>query len=1393
MNETNSVFHIMREILLSSVPFILLCLLNAKMNLKKQVRSRQFLMPLIAVIYCIFALVFMNDICVRLADFMVRLTEKIAEFPYMGAALAKKMRQVDWYSSYIIAYVVNAVLLLAYYIVKKISTIFMNIKFSTPNNLHKTIAGHFYDYQEDLCVWTINDGYGQARQYFRYIYYVVLAISSLIFMSIQYLVGHRHLVGFPFYPVICILIIGECYFFLDGMTKAEYFSNILGEDEDAYRVTNYTVLRPILRKLFGDRELSESVGTNNRNIVHSNDAIVHPLLISENPAEQIFGVYLKNKAANGLKLNIHYVHSMVDLLKGNSVLFSNPFYHDISEYLFYVVHHILLKNKKILIVAGRHATEEDLQKWVKDSIGSVTGMSGLWEVGILSEMEQNLDIGIIPRSMLHNLSMMDENQRFLDHVGMVIIMEPSKLITTAQIGLSLLVKKIKANEKKEQIVFCSFDHNSDGLIDALSHILTTSISEVSATSEYEGTNTRMFWNADGEYLHHRIIPNVSRYLGVGTDIAAVAIRNQISKVHWYGGEAFPVVDMHWIVGQYFSAFANYTGIGRVQEEVKEHFKVRQNLWDAKVQENQFLIVEDELKNMFEMARQFSTRAKVQGFVNVISSNYLLRDYMADNAEIFAMDAKAIPTIVADYARTERNSILRLLMQMASKPIKENDIRTELEFLGISANADVKQSLQKIIEVYFPTRKDEKKSSYFSNDREESTANIIGESYSYELSADRKKTIVHKNYFIENPVFLERYVAQLQNAYYVSEDEKGNLHYLGAELMGQIAQKHLPGQYFTYNGKYYEVLSFHDHNVFVRRAADHISQREYYRQERRFSLGNLKGSELMGELKEIGTIRVNHYTADITVNTPAYYRMQDYCNLADSKRVTISNIPTRQYLNKSILQLDLTGVAPEVRNTLCLLLNELFYSVYPEGYEFLCAVTADGEKYGLTGQTYFIDGMEADDCIYILEDSQLDIGLLISVERYLRKFMGIIHDYLDWHLETLEKSQHPGQEERLFDPVKNIPDPEPRKGFFKRLWERIKSILKKKQKHKVESSAVETLVMQSETEGTTEKESLDEEIPKEASNIEDLTASETVVEDNSVSTSEKTAIDEKIRNISNRKPYYERYYLLYGSDQPDAVMKLEATKDYLGKLGFINGYMKQAREGKDIARQIKEKYNPELKGFRSCDFCGIELVGSEYEILADGRERCINCGKTAVTTEKEFVEIYKETLRNLEGFFGIRINVGIRVKMTTASKIAKRLGNQFYPTPGFDARVVGVAIKSREGYTLMLENGAPRISAIMTIAHELTHIWQYLNWNERAIKRQYGNLELQVYEGMAKWVEIQYAILLNENEIAIREEINTRRRQDEYGYGFLRYIEKYPFSRGQYITRETPFMNPNKPL
>lgn len=146
---------------------------------------------------------------------------------------------------------------------------------------------------------------------------------------------------------------------------------------------------------------------------------------------------------------------------------------------------------------------------------AVSNVPELWKIRTLTNKKTNEDdlpdIGIISRSGVHSLDIHKNNLLFLRKVSFVFVIEPSKLVATAQIGLNLL---IKCCGQERPITFCSVDRNCDGLVDALSHILMTNITEVSATEYPHGMSSYMYWTADDEYLQHRILPGVSRCLGM---------------------------------------------------------------------------------------------------------------------------------------------------------------------------------------------------------------------------------------------------------------------------------------------------------------------------------------------------------------------------------------------------------------------------------------------------------------------------------------------------------------------------------------------------------------------------------------------------------------------------------------------------------------------------------------------------------------------------------------------------------------------------------------------------------------------------------------------------------------------------------------------------------------
>lgn len=99
--------------------------------------------------------------------------------------------------------------------------------------------------------------------------------------------------------------------------------------------------------------------------------------------------------------------------------------------------------------------------------------------------------------------------------------------------------------------------------------------------------------------------------------------------------------------------------------------------------------------MFNMMRAYLSRGKTQAFVNVLSENYLLRDYMRCNRQMFMSDPNAVPSLVPDYAKTERNTILKLLLTMVIHPVSDDEVLQELHLAGIETD-DAFDTLGKLL-------------------------------------------------------------------------------------------------------------------------------------------------------------------------------------------------------------------------------------------------------------------------------------------------------------------------------------------------------------------------------------------------------------------------------------------------------------------------------------------------------------------------------------------------------------------------------------------------------------------------------------------------------------------------------------------------------------------------
>lgn len=1467
----------LRRLLLSALaylPFLFFLWLDSKANLKRRDRSTQFLLPVLTLIYCAVIMICLDRIGTRVLALIWAIPDFLEGLPYLSA-LAPVVRELleAVHPELLLFYALNAALLAAHLVLKGLCLPLLALVCQKFVAFADDARSLLYEQDPVNGVWFLKPNFAQGRTFIKTLFLTAVGIS-LVVARIAMGMYLKNDLSTLFYPVFGGIVLGELYFFINGLSRDEYEETLSGEGEKAVRFCNYVPLRSVLRKLFPDKLVAENTTMGTSFLKTSEEGSgLYGKTKTGDAVEDAYYSFMYRQQRAGLKVNPGYLASGLSLTKGKSVLFNNPFYYDLIPYAFYAMNTNLLRHKKVLVILGRHGAEKDIETWLEDGLSAVTNIPGMWKTGVLTDKEQDLDVGIITRSGVYELDLHVQNEDFFLDVGMIVLIEPSRLLTTAQVGLNSIIRRCK----KDSVTYCSTDRNCDGLVDALSHLLMTSITEVSATDRHEGTCSYMCWEPDNDKLQHRLLPNISRYLGVGTELSFAALRNQVEKAVWYGGEAFPVEDMRWIAKQYYYDLLHYANLPTNQEQMDHCFRVSHNLWNERTRENGYFVVEDESRNMFEIKREFATRATGQSFINIISPQYLLHDYMAMNEGMFNADPKAVPTIVADYAGTQRNVTLRLFLRMSLGDITKKELSNELQIIGEDGKDPIAQVWHLLCKLGQGERSEAEEEKFVLKKGKGEFIFRRGEVIESVRKFSVRTGEIDDFVRIADRTFQDALLSDLRNARYISEEENGNQKYIGSELIGHVFQKYLPSQFFTFEGKYYEMLRITpEGQVILRRAADHITGRQTYRQIRRYEIRSAEDSTEMGACRTVNGMRITRQFANLSVETDGYWQMESYQNFETGKKVALNGIPARTYYNKQILCVALGSeeqpLDEKICETLTLLLNEVFRTVFAENSDYIVAVCRGEHEKPMTYSLSGADGFEPKPgCIYFIEDSQLDLGLLVAAERNLLRIFEIVCDYLDWHFEEVERSKSAPPPVPVIDLTEPEKEEKPsedeqkaeRKGIFRRIKEWFAKLLRKKKEAEPANDTLEktedgetpdesaadgdwagqnipeelltgdtdaaqendpTELGSGETAEPEEEGSLisfsisaptfvGEQMPErtETANSEQSAETDASTDEMLPAEQESAADGEKSRSgeediefeapenaktelIRFRKPYHERCYLYYGAAQIPECLDIVGTLELLKKLGFADRELSQARHGRDLSAQIEGDYRPNLPGVHYCDFCGAELTGTEHDVLKDGRESCVTCSKTAVRTEEEFRNIYHELLKNLEVFYGMHIGVPVKIQMVNAGRLHKKLGLTFVPSAAPDPRVLGVAIRDKKGkYTILVENGAPRIRSAMTMVHELTHIWQYTNWNMAGISQKYGTLEKEVYEGMAKWSEIQYAYLIGESAIAKREEISTALREDEYGRGFLKYAAKYPISPCTHVEGQTPFDNKAEPL
>lgn len=1409
------------KVVIAVAAIILPCLLQNLINAKKTRRIRQFfLVPI---------------------SFVLMVGGIVASLKYYN--LINKISVLKEFLNNTEILLINCGLIVAFVVLKLILLPIMTSVCGKKTLLEK-ISLDFYEYDEDYEEWFLKKQWSNFR---KYVFAIMcgVAVATAAFVSLTWLFGKDSWAWLLVFPSAVLVVISEFYGYVNGRTKEEFEHTVIGDESSARRVSNFYKLREVLEDILPDPLLAANTGCEFMGRETPAD-LMKALSESDDNTDCITAEYFEIDGRYK-KSDIDCFNATLRMMHRHNVVFFNPFYRDLGLYITLPLSKSLLSGKKCVVICGKNNNSDDVKCWLTDLLKDYSHMQTLWRVGNMSDQVPEFEVGILTFTQLYDKRIINANRDFLRETDFVLLIEPSVILNTSQIALSILAEEMSYND--ENPVYCVCDRATDGLIDTLSHLIHSEITDVVAMPVPRCSYTAMSWNADGDFCRQQLFDKQTKYLGDGIELSAIAIKNQIPKVTWYSETKSPIKDIKWIAGQYYATICRYMNLPAQQKSLYEKIDFVPSLYSTPKVSEQFVIAEDEYCNMFAMMRAYLSRGENQTFVNVLSENYLLRDYMRCNRQMFLSNPNAIPSYVPDYAKTERNTILKLIIAMSMHPVSSEEIEKEFRLAGIRTD-DVFATMLSLLAKYT-----------FVTDNIFTVAAV-------RKQVDEFTTTAENLYSIAEDVFEKYFSDTLKNAYYILEDEKDFEGYIDAKLFSHVTQTVMPGQLVTYDGKYYMVKYLSPKaGVVLRRASDLYDGRKYYRQVRSYSFNNFENSEIVS-LKKIMDIEFTELRADFEVDTTGYLEMSDNHNLRTARLIDFTNDPnvgdfSRKYRNKSVLRISLPDSDEKIRFTVCLILNELFKTLYPDGWQYLAAVTKRPEDiYGVLNYVvYPVSGDIDDNYIYIIEDSDIDLGLLSSIEKNFLKLMGICADFIEWHMEKMREPAAKDPEPIKIAEIKA--EEKKKRNLVVRMLDRIRKLFGgKKQEEvrvddpeKVEASAEAAEETASEAPAETAEEAPadkgfdpteetedddnpspvdvaaydgtdDEETDEDGENAAESEA-ESAPEIAPVETEEHK--EDEFEPSDNADPdiaaidgtdifdneglpedndylehcfeeagivpltksrYQNECFIKYGYEEVDSRIRLDELRKYLRVRGWTtDNPLTLARK-----RDVFAKNMLDIKAENHCDFCELPLSGVSYDRLSDGRVRCNDCTNSSIKTIEEFKELFYRCLGLMEDFYEIRYKVPIAVKTADAKTIAKQSGLVFTPSTDVAERVLGFAQKKHGKYSLIIENGSPRLASIDTMVHEMTHIWQYLNWDDAQIRKIYGMAKPAatalardiLYEGMAMWASIQYLYQIGETYYATQQEVLAASRADVYGLGFCLYREQYPLVKDSSLLKYTPF-------
>ncbi len=581
---------------------------------------------------------------------------------------------------------------------------------------------------------------------------------------------------------------------------------------------------------------------------------------------------------------------------------------------------------------------------------------------------------------------------WMENLGFVIFVDFDKMLLQYP-DSTVSVSKILKGKSKDNIQFVVLCEDSEQIQSSVK----ANLSIGNKLDEYRFVNNRtqfayfLLWKAEERFEDEMFIGDVER-MGQTVALSMLGLQEgipKISLVNSWGGYQEGLEELTNHRGSWINTLKEeLKGIGN--KEIQNRYQNNFTGLLLQQENKKFQLLYDYKNNAPHAFLTYADLGQVHSFLQVVSPPHLFRTYFSFNFEFFYQNPRKPLSLIpiSQYPLTLALSLVEILTVRAV-PLEELEKMVMLKNrtqLGVIQ--DVEDILREELDVEIKR--------YIRITKEPSS---VPSEYVWKMALDRQ--IIKEIQFFKPVIFKD------DNQEMIYEMRKNLLY-----------QKYLPGQYHHFNGRLYRIDDIIEDEKEIRIS---LSNREpdfdflMYHSDLDISLQGEK--EIIQSSKD-NKIHKTLYNQNIHIQSKGYYELQKGYDLGEDhiRYETFSKPFERNYKHGRFLDWTFIGVgekwSTEVKSkvnfTLAVLIEEALKSFYPYSHDFIRVLpkyfkksTTKLENAQKIEKFYGCDenrGKEETLGVYVIEDSYMDKGHLISINDNIRYILETLEDYISWFIE-----------------------------------------------------------------------------------------------------------------------------------------------------------------------------------------------------------------------------------------------------------------------------------------------------------------------------------------------------------------------------------------------------------